>query len=298
MKAIMMDAQTIKAIKELFTKIIERNVSPDAFTWLHDKANQSAGANNNYQLNLSFTAIPRKTGKKEIVLEESDTNQIHKLFPGFSFQHWTIDRLSRVWLLMQLVSDDRASYISRIENLFLQAEMNEQVALYSSLPFLAYPESWKLRCAEGIRSNIGTVLEAIMYYNPYPAQYLDEPAWNQLIMKAFFTDKKVNLITGLDERANQNLANILFDYVEERWAAHRIVNPQIWRLAGPFLDADHFYMMEKLFEDGNETDKQAAALACNNSQFEKAKLLINRYAEYKTAIDENVLSWKVLASKE
>jgi hypothetical protein len=99
------------------------------------------------------------------VLEESDMNQINKLIPGFSFQHWTIDRLSRVWLLMQLVSDDKANYISRIENLFLQAEMNEQVALYSSLPLLAYPESWKLRCAEGIRSNIGTVLGAIMYHN-------------------------------------------------------------------------------------------------------------------------------------
>jgi hypothetical protein len=232
------------------------------------------------------------------VLEESDMNQINKLIPGFSFQHWTIDRLSRVWLLMQLVSDDKANYISRIENLFLQAEMNEQVALYSSLPLLAYPESWKLRCAEGIRSNIGTVLEAIMYHNSYPAQYLDEPAWNQLIMKAFFTDKQVNNITGLDARANQNLANILFDYVEERWAAHRSVNLQIWRLAGPFLGASHFYMMEKLFKEGNETDKQAAALACNNTQFEKAKLLINQYPEYKTAIDENVLSWKVLASKE
>lgn len=294
----MIDAQSIKAIKELFTKIVERNVNPDACTWLHDKANQSADANNNYQLNLSFTAIPRKTGKKEIVLEESDTNQIHKLIPGFSIQHWTIDRLSRVWLLMQLESDDKANYIARIENLFLQAEMNEQVALYSSLPLLAYPESWKLRCAEGIRSNIGTVLEAIMYHNPYPAQYLDEPAWNQLIMKAFFTDKKVNDITGLDERANQNLANILFDYVEERWAAHRTANPQIWRLVAPFMDESHFYMLQKLFKEGNETDKLAAALACDNTQFEKAKLLIHQYPEYKTAIDENVLSWKVLASKE
>jgi len=293
-----MDAQTITAIKELFTKVIERNVNQDACTWLHDKAKQSAEASNNYQLNLSFTAIPRKTGKKEIVFEESDTNQIHKLIPGFSIQHWTIDRLSRVRLLMQLENDEKANYISRIENLFLQAEMNEQVALYSSLPFLAYPEEWKLRCAEGIRSNIGTVLEAIMYHNPYPAQYLDEPAWNQLIMKAFFTDKKVNHITGLDERANKNLANILFDYVEERWAAHRTVNPQIWRLVGPFMNEKYFYMMERLFKEGNETDKQAAALACAHTQFEKAKSLLSQYPEHKRDIDEKILSWKVLASKQ
>lgn len=293
----MMDTQTITAIKEIFTKIIERNVSEEASAWLHAKANQSADANNNYQLNLSFTAIPRKTGKKEIVLEETDTNQINKLIPGFSIQHWTIDRLSRVWLLMQLESDEKENYISRIENLFLQAEMNEQVALYSSLLLLAYPESWKLRCAEGIRSNIGTVLEAIMYQNPYPAQYLDEPAWNQLIMKAFFTDKKVNYVIGLDERANQNLANILFDYVEERWAAHREANPQIWRLVAPFMDEKHFYMMERLFKEGNETDQQAAALTCANTRFEKVKSLLNQYPEYKSAIDKKIVSWEVLASK-
>lgn len=294
----MIDAKTITAIEELFTKIIERNISQDAYVWLHDKATQSADANNNYQLNLSFTAIPRKTGKKEIVLEQSDTDQINKLIPGFSIQHWAIDRLTRVWLLMQLESNEKVNYISRIENLFLQAEMNEQVALYSSLPLLAYPESWKLRCAEGIRSNIGTVLEAIMYQNPYPARYLDEPAWNQLIMKAFFTDKKVNYITGLDQRANQNLANILFDYVEERWAAHREANPQIWRLAGPFLDEKHFYMIGRLFKEGNETDRQAAALICANARSEKAKFLLNEYPEYKSAIDKKIVSWDVLASKQ
>ncbi len=293
----MMDAKTITAIEELFTKIIEKNVSQDACTWLHDKANQLADANNNYQLNLSFTAIPRKTGKKEIVLEESDINQINKLIPGFSIHHWTVDRLSRVWLLMQLESDEKENYISRAENLFLQAEMNEQVALYSSLPLLAHPESWKLRCAEGIRSNIGTVLEAIMYQNPYPAQYLDESAWNQLIMKAFFTDKKVNYITGLDERANQNLANILFDYVEERWAAHREANPQIWRLVAPFMDESHFYMLQKLFKEGNEIEHQAAALACAYTHFEKAKELLNeQYPGYKNAINNKTLSWEILAN--
>ncbi len=90
--------------------------------------------------------------------------------------------------------------------------MNELTALYGALPFLAFPEAWKLRTAEGVRSNIGSVLEAIMVRNPYPAQYLDEPAWNQLVMKAFFTDKPVHLISGLDERANPELARILRDF--------------------------------------------------------------------------------------
>lgn len=292
-----MEAQTYTTIKELFRKIIEKNITRDALKWLSEKGIQSSDTNNNYQLNLSFTAIPRKTGKKEVAIEKVEEEQIAALLPGFSIHHWPIDRLCRVWLLMQLDSDQKENYISRIEQLFLQAEMNEQVALYSSLPFLTYPGEWQWRCAEGIRSNIGTVLEAIMYFNPYPAEHLEELAWNQLAMKAFFTDKNVENITGLDARANQNLANILFDYVEERWAAHRETNPQIWRLIGPFMDETHFYMLEKLFKEGNETERQAAALACAHSQFDKAKKLLDQHDEYKSAIDSKTLSWEILATK-
>lgn len=292
-----MEVEINTRIKELLITIIEKNVSLDTYMWLCDKAIQSANKNNTYQLNLSFTSIPRKTGKKEVVVEKSDLKNINDLLPGFTIQQWTIDRVCRVWLLMQLDIADKDNYISRIENLYPQAEMNEQVALYSSLPVLAYPQSWTLRCAEGIRSNIGTVLEAIMYYNPYPASSLDEGAWNQLVMKAFFTDKNVNKIVNLDERSNQNLANILFDYVEERWAAGRTANPQIWRLTGKFMDEPHFYMMEKLFKDGSETDQQAAALACSDSSFEKCRLLLDKYPEFKSTIEQQTLNWQFVANK-
>jgi hypothetical protein len=136
MKKDIMAAEINTKIKELLTTIIERNVSPETHAWLLDKAVQSSGKSSNYQLNLSFTSIPRKTGKKEIVLEDTDTKKLNDLLPGFSIQHWTIDRLCRGWLLMQLETSDKENYISRIENLFPAAEMNEHAALYSALPLL------------------------------------------------------------------------------------------------------------------------------------------------------------------
>lgn len=290
-----MDEKVNIPVNQLLTKIIERNLNPDIYTWLVEKANQSAS--DNYQLNLTFTALPRKTGKKEVVLNESDSKEISRLIPGYSIEGWAIDRLSRVWLLSHLETTDQKKYIERITNLFPQAEMNEQVALYSALPLFAYPEEWKLQCAIGIRSNIGSVLEAIMYHNPYPAKYLDEQAWNQLVLKAFFTGKDVNKIVGLDERANQNLADTLFDYVEERWSAFRTVNPQIWRLTGKFLNEKHFYMMERLFSEGDKTDQQAAALTCADGSFEKAKVLLNQHPEYKKAIEANTLTWSIVGKE-
>ena len=282
-------------MKDLFRNIIQKNVRPDIYAWLTEKAGSSSLPGNNYQLNLTFTSIPRKTGKQEISLEDTDKTEVKSKLAGFSPEHWTIDRLSRVWLLMQLDTSDKEEYVKRIENLFPQAEMNEQVALYSSLPLLAYPDHWTGQCAVGIRSNIDDVLKAIMYHNPYPATYLEDAAWNQMIMKAFFTGKNVHKITGIDDRKNPELADMLLDYVAERWSAHRSEDPQIWRLTGKYLKEEHLTMIERLFKKENEKERQAAALACAASSSEKAKQLLDQHPQYKKAIEANTLTWAVVA---
>ncbi|HXL55958.1 MAG TPA: EboA domain-containing protein [Chitinophagaceae bacterium] len=284
-------------IESLFAEIIKQNADEDAWNWIKEKSLLLNKDANSAQLNMAFTAVPRKMGKKIIEITADQEKKIDALLPGFSIYAWTIDRLSRVWLLMNLNSADKDNYIRMIENLFKAAEMNELVALYSSLPMLAYPKEWKFRCTEGIRSNIGSVLEAIMYENPYPSKYLDEPAWNQMVLKAFFTEKNVERITGLDERANKKLASILFDYAHERWAAHRPVNPQLWRLVGKFINENNFSDIEKLFKEGNPSEKKAAALALSESDFMPAKNLFDQTANLKNAIQEKTLTWNSLAKE-
>jgi hypothetical protein len=280
-------------IEHLLAEIIKQNSSGDQWNWLQEKSSPPKNATAT-QLNIAFTAVPRKTGKKIIEVTLDQERHIKTLLPGFSIHEWTIDRLCRVWLLAQLNADQKDSYIRIIEGLFLAAEMNELVALYSSLPLLSYPETWKLRCTEGIRSNIGSVLEAIMYENPYPAQFLDEPAWNQMILKAFFTDKNVVRITGLDERANERLASILVDYAHERWSAHRLVNPQLWRLVGKFIDEKYIADFEKLLQEGSDREKQAAALALSESNFIPAMKLLEKAGNPYRAIRDKTLTWDSL----
>jgi hypothetical protein len=280
-------------IEHLLAEIIKQNSSGDQWNWLQEKSSPPKNATAT-QLNIAFTAVPRKTGKKIIEATLDQERHIKTLLPGFSIHEWTIDRLCRVWLLAQLNADQKDSYIRIIEGLFLAAEMNELVALYSSLPLLSYPETWKLRCTEGIRSNIGSVLEAIMYENPYPAQFLDEPAWNQMILKAFFTDKNVVRITGLDERANERLASILVDYAHERWSAHRLVNPQLWRLVGKFIDEKYIADFEKLLQEGSDREKQAAALALSESNFIPAMKLLEKAGNPYRAIRDKTLTWDSL----
>jgi hypothetical protein len=242
--------------------------------------------------------MPRKTGKLPITINHELWAEIEKLKPGFTLEGWTIDRLGRLCLLLQLDPTDKEKYVKTIENLFLAAEVNELVALYSSLPLFAWPELWLMRCAEGVRSNIGLVLEAIMYKNPYPISYLDEKAWNQLILKAFFTGKDLNRISGIDERANAELASTLVDFAHERWAANRKINPHLWRLTTKFIDDDLLTDLKRLFEEGSLIDRQAAALTAYQSDSDSAKNLLKSYPELLKAIENKELNWSSLTPEE
>jgi hypothetical protein len=222
-----------KALQKVLAAIIKNNVTADAWAWLC----QQGDINNKAAFNAAFVMMSRKIGKVRVTITPEQAEELNTIRNGFTIEGWTADRLSRVYLLSQASATDKERYFAVIEGLFLAGEMNELVALYSALPILAYANEWVKRCAEGIRSNIGTVLEAIMYHNPYPAENLNEAAWNQLVMKAIFTEKQLNQITGLNERNNPELARILMDFARERGAAGRTVMPVLWHLATPFTDA-------------------------------------------------------------
>lgn len=227
---VLVDKGGIDQLSELFLKLMKRNLKPEALSWLQEKVNLVVTEDKSVQLHLCFSHLPRMASRDAVVPASAESQKIEQLIPGYRLDGWTLDRLCRVWLLMQLPSNDKEKYLKKISSLFAAAEMNEQVALYSALPLYLYPEEWVSRCEEGIRSNIGTVLEAIMYHNPYPAAFLSQQAWNQLVLKAFFTEKDIHQIVGIAVRMNEALALTLQDYAQERLAAHRTVAPEIYDL--------------------------------------------------------------------
>ncbi len=270
------------ALNELLMPIIKRHISIEAWTWIIDDRSTF----NFTAFNRTFAAIPRKTGKAIIEITHEGNASIQKILPGFSINNWSIDRLSRAWLLLNLDPAEQETYFNTIDRLFWAAEMNEMVALYSSLPLLAYPELWRKRCTEGIRCNIADVLQAIVCNNPYPSQQLEEKAWNQLILKAFFTEKPVHQIINSDERANQELANTLSDYAHERWSAGRPVHPLLWRNVGKFINESILPDIKKIADSENIVERQAAALACWDSNFEPAKKILDKHLDLKSAIEK------------
>lgn len=211
----------------LLLNIINENCKPEKVNWLKDQAKNSNLEGSISLTKKSFSLISRQIKRAAITI---GSDEIMAQLINTGIASWDIQRLCRVWFLMQIDPLPKKNYIKTIDNLFHDAEMHELSALYSALPYLAYPESWISRCEEGIRSNLGNVLEAIMVLNPYPAANLDTPAWNQMVLKAFFTEKDVSKIIGLEERMNEELFVALSDYSAERTSAGRAVHEKIKEL--------------------------------------------------------------------
>jgi hypothetical protein len=190
-------------------------------------------------LALAFVKVPRFISKVNIESGE--------------FSGWTLDQLVRVDILTQL---DEANLTA----LFETAEMQEAVALTRSLPYLPNPSSFLLRATDAVRSNMGPVFDAIAFGNTYPKDYFNEAAWNQLVLKCIFNDKAIHQIIGLDERANQALADTLSDFAHERWSAGRRVPSQVWRLVPRFMNESLRSDIEKLALSKNPRDVVAASL--------------------------------------
>jgi len=276
-------------VRTTLWEIISQNTSEEESGWLTEKGSASP-----MELMTAFVASSRFLSKKNVNVDREQELALKDQLPGFSVTGWSLVRTARVWLLTRLDESDQEVFVKNIETLFDTAEMNELVALYSALPVLAYPEKWLFRATDAVRSNMGFVFDAIALHNPYPARYFSELAWNQLVLKTIFNDKPVHFITGLDERENKNLALILSDFAHERWAAGRSVAPNVWRLVSKFMDEALLSDMRYLFASSQLENREAAALACNDSDYPAAKALLSEYPEFEKSISEGALTWSNL----
>jgi hypothetical protein len=209
---------------------LTRQVEAKGLTWLEEKCRQIAKGSLDSLFFTTFSAIPRYIGKQDLKLTPDDWQAIETVRSGWCPEDWSCDRVARAFLLLSLPQNNADEYVRRVERVFDAADVSELVALYQSLPLLPYPERFRLRAAEGIRSNMTVVFNAVALRNPYPVEYFDDTAWNQTILKALFVGSPLNLIYGLKKRINPKLTQMLIDYASERKAANRQVPEELWQL--------------------------------------------------------------------
>ncbi len=273
---------------------LRRQLPEPAKRWLDEQLAKLAAEPSDRTLHIALGMAPRRLGKEDLALEAADLEAAHEAHSGWDPRGWSVDEAARI--LMLLKGGGRGEpFAKRFTDLCRTADVAEAIALYCGLPLYPDPELLEPQAAEGIRTNMRAVFEAVAHRNPYPRERFDENRWNQMVLKALFIGSTLDPIQGLDERANPELARILCDYAHERWAAGRPVSPELWRCVGPFAEGAPLSDLKRVMASGDETERKAAALALAASPHAAAKNLLASMATYAAAIESGGLSWNSLA---
>ncbi|GHA79356.1 EboA domain-containing protein [Pontibacter akesuensis] len=288
----------IYATKTFLMEVLERTTTPEGIKWLVQKMKLVEDENAKpKELYLAFSAASRFIGKAPLQLTPHDAEMADIIRPGFDPSRWTAAQAARTLLILSMPYQDGEAFRQQLETLFNTADMGELVALYAGLPLLPHPELFRERAAEGFRTNMGDVFEAVALDNPYPADYMHEDAWNNMVLKTLFVGKPVFRIYGIEKRRNAKLARILSDYAHERWAAGRPVSPELWRPVGPFIDEAILKDIKKLFAQPSELEQEAAALACAQSSNQQAKELLSAHPQLKSRVENGEITWRLIGDK-
>ena len=224
-----------KQKQEAFIALAESKLTPKELSWIEAKREIVSNLDTSHKFKVFFSLATRFISTEIPTWNEEELNTLEDIYPGFGNSAWSRQDLARVLLMLAL---DTSVNQNILISFFEIAEMKEQIALYKGLYLLENASQFSPQVAEGIRTNMVNVFDAIASGNPFPKTYLEDDAWNQLILKSFFMDRKLYSIQFLDEGKNENLANMLQDYVKERWSAGRQVSPEIWRMINGYIRED------------------------------------------------------------
>ncbi len=283
------------SVSDLMRRWLGQHITKEGLTWLDEKSWQISQGASARVFFTAFSAVPRYVGKKDLELTQEDLQAASTMRKGWFPAHWSVDQVARTILVLALPQDNAEKYLQTLEQVFTTADVGEGVALYQALPLLPYPERLKVRAAEGVRSNMTAVFNAVALRNPYPAEYFDNLAWNQMVLKALFVGSPLHLIQGLDDRTNPELTKMAIDYAHERFRASRTVSPLLWRLVGKFADCTIISDLEQAIAQSDPKGQAAAALACAECPLPQAQTLLARYPNLQASIQSGLLTWNSLS---
>lgn len=281
--------------EQLLSSWLDRRLAPDARQWLTDSVQRLKAGGSDADLFRVVSLVARRIGKALLEPNAEELRAADAARPGWDPSEWSLDQAARILLLLASATDGER-FSRRLDQLCATADVGELVAFYRGLPL--YPEQprFRLRAAEGLRSNMKAVFEAVSHRNPYPSEQLEDGPWNQLVLKSLFIGSSLNDVVGLDRRANAELARMLCDYAHERWSAGRPVSPELWRCVGPFATGPMLDDLKRVIEKGTPPERAAAALALARSPDPAAAELLRRHADLQAAIASGRTNWQSLAT--
>lgn len=280
----------------LLRQWLANRLSTTDMAWLQSQINKITRANSDRDLHITLGLIPRKLSRDDLKLNDIELRQAHDFANGWKPVGWSIDMAARVFALSHLAESRGHQFAETFADLCRTADLAESIAFYSGLP--AYPPCDALNqvIAEGLRSNVNAIFEAIAHHNPYPCKHFSEHSWNHMVLKALFVGSRLSPIVGLDQRANEQLAGILCDFAHERRAAGRPVSYELWRCVGPFATGTRINDLEHVLKTGTQQEQYAALLALSSSNAPSAKQLLHEHPDVADRISRGDVTWSSIAA--
>lgn len=158
----------------------------------------------------------------------------HELLEGWNPERWTLLDAARAVLVLARRDLATSAGVGALEDCFTYADVGELCSLHRAVCLLPDPGRFSARAGEGCRSSMRVVYEAAACDTPLPVRHFDDIAWRQLAIKAVFVGAPLWRVYGLDTRLDAELARMALDLVEERRAAGRRIQPELWLCLGRF----------------------------------------------------------------
>ena len=282
---------------ELLSAWLRTRLPTDAFAWFD---NELRGLQTQPEQARWFKALgmaPRKLGKADLQPTQSELQAAEALRQGLDPTEWSVDQTARIAFTLAFYQGDEAGFVQQVAMLIDTSEINELLAIFRGFALFPHPEALEPKAREAIRSTMRPVYEAMSHRNPYPFEFFDEAAWNQMIVKAFFLDSSIWQIQGVDERYNADLSVILILLVQERWAAGRFIAPEIWRCAVPHANAEGVaVILQALAGKALERELQVIAKVCLSHPALCPPEVVQAVKAKQWSSDPSSLAWSSFAS--
>jgi hypothetical protein len=263
----------------LLTGWVRGALDPERVAWFEATLDVLRGGAGERELARALGLAPRKLGKADLAFTAEDLDRANKVRAGFDPAGLTVDQAARIAFLLAAAETDEAGFPRRLAELYRTAELSESIAYLRGLALFPAPRALLPVAGEGVRSAVQPIFEAVAHRNPYPAEFFDRTAWNQMVLKALFIGSALGPIRGLAERANPELAQVLVDYAHERWAAGRPVSPELWLCVGPFAEGRMVEDIERVLATGTPEEREAAATALRVNPSGETRRVLARHAE-------------------
>lgn len=278
--------------------LLQKQLSNKQFRWLENRLEKINDESTDRDLHITMGMIPRKLGQADLVVTPAEIAAARDAAGvAWTPDGWSVDNAARCIVLGQLLAVQPNRFDIVFSELCQCAELRESIALYRCTAILPQSELTDTTVSSGLRTHIRAVFEAISHANPYPSLNFDRNRWNHMILKALFIESELWPIYGIDERANRELAIMLCDYANERWAAGRPVSPELWRCVGPYASGPMIGDMQRALESTDSRESMSGLMALLTCPDADHQSLRRRFPAHCKKIDDGFMNWEKLGKE-